>query len=162
MEEVFLVGELIVVFEVVERMLEDAIVDAVLVLVGLVGLLPAQVDEELLPVAGLGPLAAGGEHATHQLPVVPQPDEEAAALVGTGGYLALGDCVGTTRRGTAVEVGALGQREVPCAWDVINFIIWPSSPFIQVPEKEENRRIREIRLFMRSELRTWKEIILFL
>lgn len=58
MEEVFLVGEFVVVFEVVEGMLEDAIVDAVLVLVGLVGLLPAQVDEQLLPVSRLGPLAA--------------------------------------------------------------------------------------------------------
>jgi hypothetical protein len=41
-------------------MFEDAIVDTILVLVGLVGLLPAQVDEQLLPVGSLGPLAASG------------------------------------------------------------------------------------------------------
>lgn len=56
MEEVFLIGEFEVVFEVVEGMFEDVIIDAILVLVGLVGLLPAQVDEKLLPVRGLAPL----------------------------------------------------------------------------------------------------------
>jgi hypothetical protein len=48
-----------VVFEVVERVLEYSFIDAVLVFVVLVRLLPAQVYEELLTVSALRPLAAG-------------------------------------------------------------------------------------------------------
>jgi hypothetical protein len=45
LEQGFFIGEFMVVFEVVEGVFEDAIINAVLVLVGLVGLLPAQIDE---------------------------------------------------------------------------------------------------------------------
>jgi hypothetical protein len=59
-KEIFLVGELLVVFEVVEGLAKDAVIDAVLILVAFVGLLPAQVDEHLFAVLHLAPASPDG------------------------------------------------------------------------------------------------------
>ena len=73
-------------------MFEDAIIDAILVLVGLIALLPLEVDEEFLAVGGLSPLRAGGQHATHQLAVVAAPYVVLEGLFRVCAQLALGDC----------------------------------------------------------------------
>ena len=52
------------VLEMIERMFEDAIIYAILILVGFIALLPFQVDKEFFIVGGLGPLWPGGQHAT--------------------------------------------------------------------------------------------------
>lgn len=101
-EEAFFIGELVVVLEVVQRVLEDAVVDAVLVLVALVRLLPTQVYEQLLPVPALAPIAPSRKHPPHQLSVVAAADEETAAVVLARCDLALGDGVRPAGRGPAL------------------------------------------------------------
>lgn len=110
-EQCFLVGELVVVLKVVETVLEDAVVNAVLVLVVSVGLLPAQVHEHFLGVYGLLPLAAGRQHSPHQLAVVSASHEETQLLRMGVGLTLVGDGIGATgRRMALVEEGlsALG------------------------------------------------------
>ena len=72
-EEVF-AGELLVVLEMVEGVLKDAIIHAVFVFVGFVGLLPSEVDEELFWVCGLLPAFSGGEDAFDKFSVVSDSD----------------------------------------------------------------------------------------
>ncbi len=108
LEEVLLVGEFLVVLEVVQAVLEDAVVDAVLVLVGLVRLLPLQVDEQLLAVT-LHPPLPRPQHPSHQLPVVPAPDVVLQPLLGVRGQLALGDGVGPFRLLPFMERGLLDE-----------------------------------------------------
>lgn len=78
------------VLEMIERMFEDAIIDAIFILVGLVTLLPLQVDEELLAVGGLGPLWSGRQHATDQLAIVATAYVVFEGLIDVGAQLTLG------------------------------------------------------------------------
>jgi hypothetical protein len=73
-KEVVFAGELLVMLEVVEGVLKDAVVDAVFVFVGFVGLLPAEVDEKFFWVCGLLPAFSGGEDAFDKFSVVSDSD----------------------------------------------------------------------------------------
>lgn len=92
-KEVFLVGEFLVVFEVVEGMLKDAIIDAILIFVCFIGLLPFEIDEQLLAVS-LNPLLPSRQHPSHQIAIVAAPNVEFEGLFRVGGKLTLGNGVG--------------------------------------------------------------------
>lgn len=82
------------VLEVIERMFEDAIIYAIFVLVGLVALLPLEVDKKLFTVGGFGPLWPGGQHATDQLAIIAAAYVVLEGLFDVGAQLALGDGAG--------------------------------------------------------------------
>lgn len=62
LKQVLLIGKFMMILKMIEGMFEDAIIDAILILVGLVALLPLEVDEELLAIRGLDPLCASGQY----------------------------------------------------------------------------------------------------
>lgn len=84
------------VLEMIERMFEDAIIYAIFILVGLIALLPLEVDKEFLAVGGLDPLRPGRQHSTDQLAIVPTAYVVFEGLIDVGAQLALGYCAGST------------------------------------------------------------------
>ncbi len=70
-EEHFLVGEFVMVLKMIERVFEDFVIDTVFVLVRLVALLPAKVQEQVLLIVNFLPVFSGGENAADQRTVVP-------------------------------------------------------------------------------------------
>jgi hypothetical protein len=71
LEEVLLVGQFVMIFEMVERLFEDAIVDTVLVFVVFVALLPPQIYEHLLGGFDGDPARAGRQDSVHEILVIP-------------------------------------------------------------------------------------------
>ena len=71
-EEHFLVGEFVMVLKMIEGVFENFVIDTVFVLVRLVALLPAKVQEQVLLIVNFLPLFSGGENATDQRTVVPR------------------------------------------------------------------------------------------
>ena len=55
-----LIGELLMVFKMIETMFENLVIDAVFILVRLVGLLPAKIQEQILLLINLLPLFTSG------------------------------------------------------------------------------------------------------
>jgi hypothetical protein len=71
-EEHFLVGEFVMVLKMIERVFEDFVIDTVFILVRLVALLPAKVQEQVLLIVNFLPLFSDGENAADQGTVVPR------------------------------------------------------------------------------------------
>jgi hypothetical protein len=69
-EEHFLIGEFVMVLKMIERVFKDFVIDTVFILVRLVALLPAKVQEQVLLIVNFLPLFSGGENATDQRSVV--------------------------------------------------------------------------------------------
>ncbi len=60
------------ILKMIERVLENFVIDTVFILVRLVALLPAKVQEQVLLVVHLLPLFSGGENAADERTVVPR------------------------------------------------------------------------------------------
>ena len=73
-EEVFLVGEFMVILEMIEGLFEDAIIDAVLVFIVFIALLPSQVNEHLLVGFNRHPSCASGHYTMNQTRIIAMSD----------------------------------------------------------------------------------------
>jgi hypothetical protein len=69
------------VFEMVQGMLKDAIIDAILVFVCLIGLLPLEVDEELLAIRCFSPMTTSREHSSNKIAIISTSDVKLIALL---------------------------------------------------------------------------------
>lgn len=110
-EEVLLIGKLLVMLEVVKWLSEDSIVDAVLIFVTFVCLLPAEVYEHLLAIFNLLPMRSSAHHAAYELTVVTDSQVVFERVFGTRAKLAFVD---STRAFVLIfsigEVGLVWER----------------------------------------------------